>query len=126
MDIFQIVSDWHREFGVDPPDRPTFFGYPDELQVDMLHEEIDEMLEALADRDMVSFVDGGCDAIWILCGMLYRAGVDLRPAFAEIARSNHTKELSKDSGSTKIKKGPNYSAPDLKPALKSMGWEGDD
>lgn len=126
MDIYQIVADWHREMGVDQPDRPTLFGYPRELQVEMLYEEIDEMLEALADGDMVGFADGLGDAIWILNGMGYRAGIDLRPVIAEIARSNWTKTASGDGGSTKIKKGPNYSPPDLRTALTAMGWEGDE
>lgn len=123
MDIYQVVADWHRKMGIDRPDRPTFFAYPAQLQVEMIYEELDEMLEALADGDMVEFADGLGDLIWILCGAGYRAGVDVRPVIAEIARSNFTKVGSCDGGSTKIKKGPNYSPPDLTKVLRDQGWD---
>lgn len=123
MDVFETVAKWHYEMGIDPPSEPTLFGYPRELQAEMLYEEVDETLEALADGDMVEFADGIGDAIWILCGMAYRAGIDIRPVIAEIARSNFTKEASIDSGSTKIQKGARYSPPDIATVLRAQGWD---
>ncbi len=122
MDIYAIIASWHHKMGIEAPDRPTFFNYPAQLQVDLIQEEFDEFMEALANRDMVEFADALGDLAWVVFGAAWRAGVDIRPVMAEIARSNFTKDGSKN-GDGKIMKGPNYSPPDIEGVLEEMGWE---
>lgn len=123
MDFYALVRDWHRDMGIEGPEDPTFFEYPAQLQVDLIQEEFDELMEALANKDMVEYADALGDLLWVICGAAYRAGIDLRPVVREIARSNYSKDGSKN-GAGKVQKGPNYSPPDMAAVLRMMGWEG--
>lgn len=70
--------------------------------------------------DNQEFLDSLCDQIVTAVGVAYMMGYDIRGALAEVNRSNWSKfengePIFDENG--KIKKGPNYSPPDLKAFL---------
>lgn len=85
--------------------------------------EAAEFLEAADKDDFVEMVDALADILVVTYGTAVEMGVDLEPIFAEVQRSNMSKNGGKDAGG-KILKGPGFSPPDLAPILRKQGWNG--
>lgn len=123
FDIQAMVREFHRTFGVPTPDEPKLFGYPKQLRVDLIQEELDEFSEALADGDMVSAIDALGDLAYVVFGAAEAMGVELAPFVAEIHRSNMTKVGGGRREDSKILKGPNYEPPEIRALLVAMYGE---
>jgi len=120
----QGVFDFHERYGCELRETP---GLPDAqgllLRMSLIVEEAAEAMTACRNRDMVNICDALCDILYVTYGTAVAIGVDLEPLYAEVQRSNMTKDGGGADSGGKIIKGPNFSPPDLVSKLKEQGWE---
>ena len=119
---FELVGDFMEAFGQDVNIEPT---WPDfstrELRLELIQEEVDELGEAMEQRDMVGIADALTDILYVVYGTGHSYGIDLDECFQEVHSSNMSKlgedgkPIRRDDG--KILKGPNYFEPDLESIL---------
>ena len=84
----------------------------------MAIEELVEWLLAHARGDLIAAADAWADRAYVLFGDAVAAGLPAAELFAEVHRSNMTKELVAD-GSGRARKGAAYRPPELAAILKS-------
>ena len=93
-----------------------------ELRVDLIQEEVDELQEALAAKDIVEIADALTDILYVTYGAGHAFGIDLDTCFTEVHRSNMSKlgidgkPIYREDG--KVLKGPNYAPPELEDLIK--------
>ena len=119
---FELVGDFMQAFGQSVETQPT---WPDfntrELRVDLIQEEVDELVEAIANKDMVEIADALTDILYVVYGAGHTFGIDLDECFTEVHASNMSKlgedgaPIKADNG--KVMKGPGFFAPDLESIL---------
>lgn len=100
LDSLNQVAAFHRLFKHPVVDEP---GIPDakrcQLRVDLIAEELDELKEAIATKDMVEIADALCDIQYVLSGAVLEFGLaDKFPTlFNEVQRSNMSKACSTEA-----------------------------
>ncbi len=122
------VAEFHRKFGqpvLDVPTQPTFSR--GRLRKWMTEEEQEELCDALAEvtgghpgsphvkYHMEKVADGLADLIYVCIGTALELGIPLDRVWAEVHRSNMTKEADPNGG--KVRKGVDYVPPDIAGAL---------
>jgi predicted HAD superfamily Cof-like phosphohydrolase len=94
IDALNQVAEFHKTFNAPILETPQI---PSEqrcqLRVDLLQEELDELSQALKDKDLVEVADALCDIQYVLSGAVLEFGlgdkfIDL---FNEVQRSNMSK-----------------------------------
>ncbi len=127
MGMVEDVRDFHRKFGQTIGEKPSL-PLPDsslmKFRLALIEEEYQEMWEALGHgpdkvQDFPKAVDGVLDLVWVLLGTLVSFGVDPRPAWNEIAKTNMAKEGGALRGDGKILKPQGWVPPDIETAIKS-------
>ncbi len=99
------VAAFHRAFRLPVLDAPQI---PDEercrLRVNLLQEELDELREAISNKDIVAVADALCDLQYVLSGAVLEFGLGEKFAelFDEVQRSNmskvcHTMEVARQT-----------------------------
>lgn len=63
-----------------------------DLRLKLIKEEVEETLEAILKEDLVELADGICDSIVVLLGTAITYGIDIRPIWDEIHRTNMAKK----------------------------------
>ena len=119
---FELVGDFMEAFGQDVQFEPT---WPDfntrELRLELIQEELEELSDAVADRDMIQIADALTDLLYVVYGAGHTFGLDLDECFQEVHRSNMSKlgengrPIYREDG--KVMKGPGYFEPDLEGIL---------
>lgn len=91
------------------------------LRVHLTLEETAEWLDALAIGDELAAFDALCDRLYVLIGDAVTYDLPLSSGFAEVHRSNMTKEKQPDDPSAERvrQKGPNYEPPNLREILEA-------
>ena len=122
---FEKVGDFMEAFGQKVEMEPT---WPDfntrELRLELIAEELDELSDAVADRDMIQIADALTDLLYVVYGAGHSFGLDLDECFEEVHRSNMSKlgengrPIHREDG--KIMKGPGYFEPDLEGILGAL------
>ena len=84
----------------------------------MAIEELSEWLTAHANGDLVAVADAWANRAYVLLGDAVASGLPAAELFAEVHRSNMTKDLVAD-GTGKATKGANYRPPNLAAILES-------
>ena len=122
---FELVGDFMEAFGQDVQLEPT---WPDfntrELRLELIQEELDELSDAVADRDMIQIADALTDLLYVVYGAGHAFGIDLDECFQEVHASNMSKlgengkPIHREDG--KVMKGPGYFEPDLESILGSL------
>ena len=119
MSNFEDVKTFMETFGQIVKTKPQF---PDEktmqLRYDLIKEELDELQEAIKDKNIIEVADALTDLLYVVYGAGHAFGINLDKCFAEVQRSNMSK-LGNDgkpiyNEKGKVMKGPNYSKPNLK------------
>ena len=115
---FGKVKTFMETFGQEVLDKPQF---PDvdvvALRYELIKEELEELFEAMGEKDLVEVADALTDILYVTYGAGHAFGIDLDACFDEVQRSNMSKlgadgkPMYREDG--KILKGPNYSEPDL-------------
>ena len=122
MSNYNKVWNFMRTFGQETPQRPTLPNQKlAQLRVDLIAEELNELVDALADDDMVEIADALTDILYVTYGAGVAFGIELDPCFHEVHRSNmskldeYGKPIYREDG--KVLKGPGYSKPNLTPFI---------
>ena len=119
MSNFDDVKNFMETYGQEVKIKPSF---PSEkivqLRYDLIKEELDELSDAINDKNIVEVADALTDLLYVVYGAGHAFGIDLDKCFAEVQRSNMSK-LGEDGNpifneNGKVMKGPNYSKPNLK------------
>lgn len=122
MTNFNKVKQFMETFGQEVKTEPNLSTLEIQaLRVDLIKEELGELIEALADKDIVEVADALTDILYVTYGAGHSFGLDLDACFDEVQRSNMSKldadgnPIYREDG--KILKGENYFEPDLKKVL---------
>ncbi len=119
MSNFESVKKFMKTFGQEVKEKAEF---PNDkitsLRYDLIQEELDELKEAIDNRDIKEVADALTDILYVTYGAGHAFGINLDKCFAEVQNSNMSK-LGEDgkpiyNEKGKVLKGPNYFKPDLK------------
>ena len=87
------------------------------LRVDLIKEELEELTNAMKEKDLTEVADALTDILYVTYGAGHAFGIDLDKCFDEVQNSNMSKlgddgkPIYNEAG--KVMKGPNYFKPDL-------------
>lgn len=118
----KMVEIFMKAFEQDVPSTFAPTGYPAELRMKLIREEVDELEEALNTSNWIEAIDALCDLLYVTYGAATSLGVDIEPFFEEVHRSNMSKlgldgkPVKREDG--KVIKGENYSPPDLAAVMR--------
>ena len=118
MSNFNKVGIFMKTFGQEIKNKPSFSTNKiNKLRVDLIKEELEELIEAMNNNDLVEVADALTDILYVAYGAGHAFGIDLDKCFDEVQNSNMSKldengkPIYNDAG--KVMKGPNYFKPDL-------------
>ena len=119
MSNFNKVKTFMEIFGQEVKNKPSFSSEKiNNLRYELIKEELDELKEALNNKDLIEVADALTDILYVTYGAGHAFGIDLDKCFDEVQSSNMSKldnnqrPIYNDVG--KVMKGPNYFKPDLK------------
>ena len=124
MSNFRKVGTFMKTFGQEVKTKASFSTDKiNELRLSLIQEELDELSEAINNKDLLEVADALTDILYVTYGAGHAFGIDLDKCFEEVQNSNMSK-LGKDgkpiyNEKGKVMKGPNYFKPDLK---KFVAW----
>ena len=118
MSNFDKVGTFMKTFGQEVKSKPSFSTDKiNKLRIDLIKEELEELTEAMTNKDLLEVADALTDILYVTYGAGHAFGIDLDKCFDEVQNSNMSKlgengkPIYNDSG--KVMKGPNYFKPDL-------------
>ena len=107
-----------KTFGQEVKTKPSFSSDKiNKLRIDLIKEELEELTEAMNNKDLLEVADALTDILYVTYGAGHAFGIDLDKCFDEVQNSNMSKldengnPIYNDAG--KVMKGPNYFKPDL-------------
>ena len=118
MSNFRKVGIFMKTFGQEVKNKPSFSTEKiNKLRIDLIKEELDELTEAMNNKDLLEVADALTDILYVTYGAGHALGINLDECFEEVQNSNMSK-LDKNgkpiyNESGKVMKGPNYFKPDL-------------
>jgi len=118
MSNFSKVGIFMKTFGQEVKDKPSFSTDKiNKLRLDLIKEELNELSEAMKNRDLLEVADALTDILYVTYGAGHAFGINLDKCFEEVQNSNMSK-LDKNgkpiyNENGKVMKGPNYFKPDL-------------
>ena len=107
-----------QTYGQEVKNKPEFSNEKtNKLRIDLIKEELEELQQAMKDRNLLEVADALTDILYVTYGAGHAFGIDLDKCFEEVQNSNMSK-LGSDgkpiyNESGKVMKGPNYFKPDL-------------
>ena len=118
MTNFESVKKFMETFGQEIKEKAEF---PSDkitsLRHDLIKEELNELKEAIDNKDITEVADALTDILYVTYGAGHAFGINLDKCFDEVQNSNMSKlgsdgkPIYNDKG--KVMKGPNYFKPDL-------------
>ena len=123
MTNFNKVGIFMKTFGQEVKKEPSFStDNINQLRISLIQEELDELKEAMKNKDLIEVADALTDLLYVTYGAGHAFGIDLDKCFNEVQSSNMSK-LGNDGKPIynemgKVMKGPNYFKPDLRKFLK--------
>ena len=118
MTNFNKVGTFMKTFGQEVKNKPSFSTDKiNKLRIDLIKEELEELTEAMKNKDLLEVADALTDILYVAYGAGHAFGIDLDKCFDEVQNSNMSKlgengePIYNESG--KVMKGPNYFKPDL-------------
>tara|TARA_B110000902_G_scaffold141780_1_gene163731 strand:+ start:120 stop:491 length:372 start_codon:yes stop_codon:yes gene_type:complete len=123
MSNFQNVKKFMQTFGQEVKEKNEF---PNEkiiqLRYELIKEELEELNQAIKDKDMKEIADALTDILYVTYGAGHAFGINLDQCFDEVQKSNMSKLGADDkpiyNENGKVMKGPNYFKPNLNKFLK--------
>ena len=118
MSNFNKVGTFMKTFGQEVKTKPSFSTDKiNKLRIDLIKEELDELTQALNNKDLLEVADALTDILYVTYGAGHAFGIDLDKCFDEVQNSNMSKLDEKGkpiyNEAGKVMKGPNYFKPDL-------------
>ena len=123
MSNFNKVKIFMETFGQEVKTKPSFSTDKiNSLRYDLIKEELEELKEAMENKDLLEVADALTDILYVTYGAGHAFGVNLDRCFEEVQNSNMSK-LGEDNKPIynefgKVMKGPNYFKPNLKKFIK--------
>ena len=118
MSNFRKVGTFMKTFGQEVKTKPAFSTEKiNKLRIDLIKEELEELTEAMNNKDLLEVADALTDILYVTYGAGHAFGIDLDKCFDEVQNSNMSKldengkPIYNETG--KVMKGPNYFKPDL-------------
>ena len=123
MTNFESVRKFMETFGQEIKEKASF---PTDkitsLRYDLIKEELDELKEAIENKDIKEVADALTDILYVTYGAGHAFGINLDKCFDEVQNSN----MSKIGGDNKpifnefgkVMKGPNYFKPNISSILE--------
>jgi predicted HAD superfamily Cof-like phosphohydrolase len=118
MSNFNKVRTFMKTFGQEVKTKPSFSTDKiNKLRIDLIKEELQELREAMDNKDLLEVADALTDILYVTYGAGHAFGIDLDKCFEEVQNSNMSKldengePIYNESG--KVMKGPNYFKPNL-------------
>ena len=118
MSNFSKVGIFMKTFGQEVKDNPSFSTEKiNKLRIDLIQEELDELTEAMKNKDLLEVADALTDILYVTYGAGHAFGINLDKCFEEVQNSNMSKldengkPIYNEHG--KVMKGPNYFKPNL-------------
>ena len=118
MTNFNKVGIFMKTFGQEVKNKPSFSTDKiNKLRLDLIKEELDELKEAMDNKDLLEVADALTDILYVTYGAGHAFGINLDKCFEEVQNSNMSKldengkPIYNDAG--KVMKGPNYFKPNL-------------
>ena len=118
MTNFESVKKFMKTFGQEIKEKAEF---PSDkitsLRHDLIKEELNELKEAIDNKDITEVADALTDILYVTYGAGHAFGINLDKCFDEVQNSNMSKlgsdgkPIYNDKG--KVMKGPNYFKPNL-------------
>lgn len=137
LDWYQDVCDFMKKFGQEVKTKPSSPSLKvRQLRAKLILEEYFELMEKGlgvnpfspeeddGKVDLEELADGACDLIVVVLGTLAAFGIDPRPVWDEIHKSNMAKEGGGKRGDGKVMKPKGWTAPDVKKLLVEQGMKG--
>ena len=118
MTNFEKVRLFMKTYGQEVKDKSGLSdAKTNKLRIDLIKEELEELTEAMQDKNLLEVADALTDILYVTYGAGHAFGIDLDKCFEEVQNSNMSK-LGEDgkpiyNESGKVMKGPNYFKPDL-------------
>ena len=118
MTNFEKVRLFMNTYGQEVKDKAGFSdAKTNKLRIDLIKEELEELIEAMQDENLLEVADALTDILYVTYGAGHAFGIDLDKCFEEVQNSNMSK-LGEDgkpiyNEAGKVMKGPNYFKPDL-------------
>ena len=119
MSNFSKVGIFMKTFGQEVKDNPSFSTDKiNKLRIDLIKEELEELSEAMKNKDLLEVADALTDILYVTYGAGHAFGINLDKCFEEVQNSNMSKldengkPIYNEAG--KVMKGPKYFKPDLK------------
>tara|TARA_B000000557_G_C20429312_1_gene298059 strand:+ start:108 stop:479 length:372 start_codon:yes stop_codon:yes gene_type:complete len=118
MSNFSKVGIFMKTFGQEVKEKPSFSSDKiNKLRLDLIREELNELTEAMKNKDLLEVADALTDILYVTYGAGHAFGIDLDKCFDEVQNSNMSK-LGKDGKPIynefgKVMKGPSYFKPNL-------------
>ena len=123
MTNFDKVGIFMKTFGQDVKNKPSLSTDKiNELRLSLIKEELDELKEAMKNKDLLEVADALTDILYVTYGAGHAFGINLDKCFDEVQNSNMSK--LDDNGKPiyneygKVMKGPKYFKPDLTKFIK--------
>ena len=118
MTNFDKVGIFMKTFGQEVKDKPSLSSDKiNQLRIDLIQEELNELKEAMDNKDLLEVADALTDLLYVTYGAGHAFGINLDKCFDEVQNSNMSK--LDDNGKPiynefgKVMKGPNYFKPNL-------------
>ena len=118
MSNFNKVKTFMETFSQEVKTKPSFSTDKiNSLRYDLIKEELEELKEAMKNKDLLEVADALTDILYVTYGAGHAFGINLDKCFDEVQNSNMSK-LGEDGNpiyneSGKVMKGPKYFRPDL-------------
>ena len=118
MSNFSKVGIFMKTFGQEVKEKASFSTEKiNKLRIDLIKEELEELKEAMDNKDLIEVADALTDILYVTYGAGHAFGIDLDKCFDEVQNSNMSKLDEKGkpiyNESGKVMKGPNYFKPNL-------------
>jgi len=118
MSNFDKVREFHKTYKCELQEEPLWPSSPTiEMRVNLIEEELLELKEAIANKDIIEVADALTDLLYVVYGAGHTFGLNLDKCFEEVHNSNMSK-LGEDNkpiyrSDGKVLKGPGFFQPDL-------------
>ena len=123
MSNFNKVKTFMETFGQEVKNKPSFSTDKiNSLRYDLIKEELDELKEALENKDILEVADALTDILYVTYGAGHAFEINFDLCFNEVQKSNMSKlaengkPIYNEAG--KVMKGPKYFKPDLSKFIK--------
>jgi predicted HAD superfamily Cof-like phosphohydrolase len=116
-----MVEEFHRKFEIAiQPNPADLADETKQLRIRLIQEEFDELKESMANGNLAAIAKEMADLLYVVYGTAVSYGIDMKPVFQEVHRSNLSKVGGYKRADGKWVKPPTYSPAQLEPILNAQ------